>query len=111
MKSIIFIVFSLITTVSYCQLIDGTLVDEQRKLKTETNFKITDSNEGIIYYELAVNRKGMVTSAKLLREGTTVISTPTKILARNYAMSLLFEEGTHFPEFHHVRVKVTVAKE
>lgn len=110
MKTLTILLFTLVSSISFGQLIDGTLVDEQRKLITVTDFKVIDNNEGVMYFNLAVNRKGEVTSATLLAPGTTVVSTPTKIKVRNYLMKLKFEEGTYYPEFHHVRVKITVAK-
>lgn len=110
MKTLILFVFTIISSIAFGQLIDGTLVDEKRKLITVTDFKVIDMNEGVMYFTLAVNRKGEVTSATLSGEGTTITSTPTKIKVRNYLMKLKFEEGTYYPEFHHVRVKVTVAK-
>lgn len=111
MKSALLFLCMFTSTLSFSQLIDGALMDENRKLITEATFKIIDHNVGVIYYELAVNRKGIVTSAKLLTEGTTIVSTPTRVKARNYAMTLKFAEGTYYPEFHHVRVKISVAKE
>ena len=90
------------------QMLDGSLLDEGRKLVTKTDFVIYDANEGVLFYTLAVDRKGKVTSATLLGEGTTVTFTPTRMKARNYLVTLQFEEGTHYPQFHHVRVKVTV---
>lgn len=95
---------------SFGQLIDGTLVEAGRKMTSQSDFKVIDQEEGVMYYELAVNPKGKVTSAKYLYEGSTVISTPTRVVVRNYLMKLTFEEGTHFPEFHHVRVKVAITK-
>jgi hypothetical protein len=110
MKTIILFMTLFVSSFSFGQLISGTLMDEGRKLVTVTDFKVTDNNEGVLFYELAVNRKGLVTSARLLKEGTTVISTPTRIKVRNYLVTLKFEEGTYYPEFHHVKVKVTVKK-
>lgn len=109
MKALFILLFSMITSLTFGQLLDGDLVDEQRKLITVTDFKIIDANEGVMFFTLAVNRKGEVTSATI-STGSTVVSTPTKIKVRNYLMKLKFEEGTYYPEFHHVRVKVTVAK-
>lgn len=111
MKSPLLFLFLFATTISFGQLIDGALVDENRKLASPATFKVVDNNEGVMYFQLAVNRKGIVTSASLLTEGTTIVSTPTKIKVRNYLMTLKFEEGTFYPEFHHVRVKVSVSKE
>jgi len=111
MKSTLFILFMIISSISFGQLVSGSLIDDGRKMISSETFKVVDSNEGIVFYELAVNPKGIVTSAKLVKDGTTVISTPTKMAVRNYVMTLKFEEGTHFPAFHHVVVKVTVSKE
>jgi hypothetical protein len=108
MKTIVTVVFSFFALSSFAQLMDGSLVDEGRKLISKSDFTIYDGNEGVLYYTLAVDRKGKVTSATLLGEGSTVTFTPTRMKARNYLMLLQFEEGTHYPQFHHVRVKVTV---
>lgn len=111
MKAIVLFLFVSISTASFSQLIGGKLVEDGRKMTSVSTFKLIDNNVGVVIYELAVNNKGIVTSAKLVNDGTTVISTPTRMKVRNYLMTLKFEEGTHFPEFHHVKVKITVAKE
>lgn len=110
MKAIILFMTLFVSSFSFGQLISGTLVDEGRKMVSTSDFKVIDNNEGVLFYELAVNRKGIVTSARLLAEGTTVVSTPTRIKVRNYLMTLKFEEGTYYPEFHHVTVKVTTRR-
>jgi hypothetical protein len=110
MKAILFFMTLFVSSVSFGQLISGTLVDEGRKMVSTSDFKLIDNNEGVLFYELAVNRKGIVTSARILSEGTTVVSTPTRIKVRNYLMTLKFEEGTYYPEFHHVKVKVATNK-
>ena len=110
MKVFVILLFIGFSTFSYGQLIDGTLIDEARKMTSESTFKLIDSNEGVAFYQLAVNRKGEVTSATLLGDGTTIISTPTRIKMRNYLMTLKFEEGMYYPEFHHVRVKIATSK-
>jgi hypothetical protein len=108
MKIIVAVVFTFFALSSFAQLMDGSLLDEGRKMISKSDFTIYDSNAGVLYYTLAVDRKGKVTSATLLADGTTVTFTPTRMKARNYLMLLQFEEGTHYPQFHHVRVKVTV---
>ena len=110
MKTIALSFFLIMSYCSFGQLIGGKLLDDGRKLISSETFQITDNNVGTIVYELAVNNKGIVTSAKLIPEGTTIISTPTRIKARNYVAKLKFEEGTYYPEFHFVRVKVNVSK-
>lgn len=108
MKALFTLLITCLTFGSFAQLLDGSLMDEGRKLISKSDFTIYDGNEGVLYYTLAVDRKGKVTSATLLGEGSTVTFTPTRMKARNYLMLLQFEEGTHYPQFHHVRVKVTV---
>ncbi len=92
------------------QLIKGTLLDDQRKMISSFNFTVEDQNAGTVFFELAVNPKGKVTSARVVEAGTTVVSTPTRINVRKALMALIFEEGTWYPEFHHVVVKVTTVK-
>jgi hypothetical protein len=96
---------------SFGQLISGTLLDEGRKMISTSSFKLTDHNEGVLFYELAVDRKGNVTSVKMLPEGSTIISTPTRMKVRNHVMTFKFQEGTYYPEFHHVKVKITTVKQ
>lgn len=97
----------IIPVLSFSQLLDGDLIDEGRRMISSSDFILYDVNEGVLFYELAVDRKGKVTSARLLSEGSTITSTPTRMKARNYLVTLTFEAGTHYPAFHHVRVRVT----
>lgn len=83
-------------------------MDEGRKLITTANFIIEDSREGVIFFNVAVDRTGKVSSAKVDPTETTVVSTPARIVATNYVKSFQFQEGTYFPEFHQVRIKVTL---
>lgn len=111
MKSSLIILFFLLSNSLFSQLINGPVVADKRPLLTTDAFKVIDNNEGVLFYELSVDRTGKVVSATLIKEGTTVVSTPTKIKVRNHLMQLKFEAGTHFPEFHTVKVKVTTAKQ
>ncbi len=110
MKLVLVSLFLVFSSYSFSQLISGDLIDEGRKMITVSTFKLIDNNEGIAFYQLAVNRKGEVTSATLLSAGTTIVSTPTRMKMRNYLMTLKFEEGMYYPEFHHVKVKITSSK-
>ena len=92
------------------QLISGRLLDDERKLISQPNFIIQDSNEGVLLFELAVNIQGKVISARLIPNGTTVNSTPTRMKAKKEVMTWEFQEGTHYPEFHRVTVKITSRK-
>jgi hypothetical protein len=110
MRYLILFSFLVITAISNAQLMSGRLIEDERKLLTSTDFTVQDVNEGVVLFELAVNNLGKVTSAKLLANGTTVISTPTRIKVKNELMKWKFQEGTYYPEFHHVTVKITTKK-
>lgn len=109
-KSSILILLLLFTAqISNAQLLDGTLVDENRKLISEEDFEMTARKDGWMIFELAVDREGNVTSATF-DEGS-IISTPMKIEVREELMKLKFEPGNYYPKFHHVRVKMTLITE
>lgn len=111
MKTFFLLLFLSITCASTAQIVGGTLVDDGRKLISQSNFTIVDSvYTGTVVMSLAVNRKGAVTSGKAIAEGTTIQSTPVRIKVRNTAMKLKFEESIYYPEFHYVTVKFTVTK-
>jgi hypothetical protein len=95
------------SSISFGQLMNGRLLEDERKLISKSDFTIQDQNQGVLMYELGVNRLGSVTSVRLINEGTTITSTPTRVKAKNYLMTLKFQEGTYYPEFHHVIVKIT----
>ncbi len=111
MKTAIVFIFMAFSSMAFCQLVDGPIVTDKRVLISTIGFKLIDNNEGVLFYELAVDITGKVTSATLVKEGTTVVSTPTKIKVRNHLMQLKFEAGTHYPQVHKVKVKVTTAKQ
>ena len=92
-------------------MLSGSLVDEGRKLLTTTDFTFKDLNTGTVTFELSINRQGKVTSAKVIDSETNISSTPSRVKVRNYLMGWNFQEGTYFPEFHHVKVKITVIPE
>ncbi len=100
--------FLLFLSTAQAQLISGTLIDEGRKLASPVTFILEDQNEGFIYYELAVNRMGEVTSAKLVDEGTTVVSTPSRMKVRDHVVKFKFDDATYYPAFQHVIVKITL---
>ena len=98
----------LLTSSAYGQVLSGDLKDEGRKLLTPTNFIIDGRVNGYAKYELAVDREGNVTSARLIE--TDIKSTPSKVDLRNHIVTLKFEKGTYYPQFHHAVVKFTVVK-
>lgn len=109
MRYILFFIL-FISMNSYSQLLSGDLVNEGRNLVSEESFVKEGRYDGIVTYELAVDRTGKVTSARLIGDQTTISSTPVKIEVYKHLMQLKFEAGTHYPEFHHVVVKMTVVK-
>ena len=108
MKSLLFSIIICSPFLSFGQLLSGPLMDEGRKLLTTANFIVEDSREGVIIFNVAVDRTGKVSSAKVDPTLTTVISTPARIVATNYVKSLQFQAGTYYPEFHQVKIKVTL---
>lgn len=108
MKTITALTFFLASFASSAQLIDGDLMNEGRKIAGKHPFLIEATSSGWAKYELAVNREGKVTSAKLIE--TNLKSTPSKLKMRNHAMGYVFEKGTYYPKFHHVTVKISSIK-
>lgn len=92
------------------QVQSGTVVESGRKVVGAAAYTIESATGGTVIVELAVNRKGEVTSAKVISEGTTITSTPALMKAQNAGKKLKFTPGTHFAEFEHVRVKYTYKK-
>lgn len=107
MKKFLFVFFLTIVCQAYGQLLSGTLVDDHRKLLTETNFTLKGTKEGVVVYDLAVDIYGNVTSETLVTNMTTISSTPTRMEARNLVKTFKFQPGTAYPKFHHVKVKIT----
>jgi hypothetical protein len=96
--------------VAQAQVQSGTLVESGRKQIGTASFTINGSVSGTVIIELAVNRLGEVTGAKVIPDGTTITSTPSVMKAQNASKKLKFTPGTHFAEFEHVRVKYTYKK-
>lgn len=93
-------------TLTYAQLVGGDVIVEKRDVVPETNFTVEGAHEGWAIMELAVDRKGNVTSANL--KETNLKSTLDKIQIKKHAMTLKFAAGTHFPKFHNAEVKITM---
>lgn len=98
----------LLVSNGYGQLLSGPVLEENRKLLTETDFIVEGNYPGIAEYELSVDREGNVKGARLTK--TTIKSTPSKMQLKNYALKFKFEPGTYYPQFHHVIVRLTMVK-
>jgi hypothetical protein len=108
MKSVLLIAFVFVCGLSHAQLLSGSLIDEGRKLTSKSSFVMEDTHEGTIVFELAVDGEGKVTSAKLLDKESNVVSTPARIKASNFVKNYTFTAGTHYPQFQHVKVKLSL---
>lgn len=106
MKALFFVLF-FYPLLSFGQLISGTAVSEGRKLITKTDFKLKSTMEGVIYYEVAINRKGKITSTTFKPTNSTVKSTPLKIEAVNFLKGLEFDANDLYPEFHHALIAIS----
>lgn len=93
---------------SQAQLISGDVVKEKRKLISQNDFVINGGKTGDVFFELTINREGIVTASRLITEKTTVVSTPTRMRAKDYVSTFEFEKGTHYPQFQNVVVCVKV---
>ena len=105
---IIFTILLLTSYSSFGQMLSGTLVDEGRKLVSDVTYIQEGRVNGWAIFELAVDREGNVTGVDLIE--TTIKSTPSKYELRNYVKTIKFQKGTHYPKFHHVRMKFTLVK-
>jgi len=109
-KSILIFTFISCLSGLNAQVQSGTLVESGRVIVGTGAFTIESVAEGTVIVELAVNRKGEVTSSKIIPDGTTIVSTPQQMKAQNVSKKLKFTPGTRYAEFEHVRVKYTYVK-
>lgn len=109
MTKLILGAFLFFSSMSFGQIISGEIVDEGRKMISETSFVVEGMADGFAIYEVAVNRNGKVTSAKLVE--SNLKNTPAKYEIRNYITRIKFAPGTIYPKFHHAKVKITTVKQ
>ena len=100
--------FLFFSSMSFGQVLSGEILDEGRKVTSSIPFVIEGMLDGYCTYELAVDRDGKVTSARLVE--TNLKSTPAKYEVRNYVTKIKFAPGTYYPKFHHALVKITTVK-
>lgn len=109
MNNILFFLTIFITSSLNGQILDGTVVEQGRKLLTEDpQYSHTGNVNGWAVFELAVDAMGNVTSIRL--DDTNIKSTPARFELRNYLTRFKFEGATYYPKFQHVRVKLTMVK-
>ena len=108
---LLFCVFLLLTTFSvHGQILSGAIVDDNRKMISNTTFVLESNYSGYVVYEIAVNSIGEVTSSRFIDEKSTVFSTPSNMEVKNFLKTIVFEKGNHFPKYHHAMVKVMLVK-
>lgn len=91
--------------------VSGDLKTDNRNLLTSTNFKLKGKTAGVMYFTIAVDIEGKVSSVVLDRSKSTLKSTPSMIKAKNTILNFEFGKGTHFPKYHQGLVKITFVKE
>lgn len=111
MKTLLFISFGLLALNSFSQVLSGDVVNEGRSLTTASDFKIKSTTEGIVVYDVTVNREGVITSTLYKAEQSSIKSTPLKVEANNYLRALKFEPNTRYPQFQHALIRITFVKE
>jgi hypothetical protein len=110
MRKFLIVGFLLASSTTFSQILGGSAIDEGRKLLTKTNFILEGNFEGVIVYEIAVNRDGEVTSDRKLVEQSTLQTTPPHILAKKWLRTLNFTPGSNFPQHQHVIIQVNFKK-
>lgn len=90
-------------------MLSGAIVDEGRKLLTETDFTFPGRVTGFVEYEVAVNRKGEVTSLRMMN--TNIKSTPALHQLRPEIMKFKFQPGTYYPQFHHAIIRFHLVRQ
>lgn len=102
------IIFLLFTSTVQAQLVSGAAKEEGRTIVSKSPFIQEGTIDGWAEYELAIDRNGNVTGAKII--ATNLTRTSAKAQIRNYVMTMKFTAGTIYPAFHHAVVKVTLVK-
>ena len=112
MKNIIFITLLIFAAnVAKSQVISGSAVLSGRVRTDSTSLTIYDKHEGVVYVDVAIDRTGTVTGARIHGEGTDITSEQSMIRAVVLAKQLTFTPGTHYAKFEHALVKFTYVRE
>lgn len=109
MKKLVLLLLMSLPIYAFSQL-GGDLKKDGREKVSDHSYVLEDTHNGTIIFEISVNAKGEVTSAKVKDEGTTIRSTPAKIKARNYVAQFKFAPGTWYPKYHQGTVQITMVR-
>lgn len=112
MKKIILITaLILVANHAKSQVISGSAVLSGRVRTDSTSLTIYDKHEGVVYVDVAIDRTGKVTGARIHGEGTDINSEQSMIKAVILAKQLTFTPGTYYEKFEHALVKFTYVRE
>ena len=110
MKRLIVLLMLIGPAFAYGQ-VGGEIAIDQRKITTDINYAITGNQPGTLVFRIAVDMEGDVTSCMIVKNESTIVSTPLMVKAKNLILtSLKFERGYHFPEFHQGTVTIEVRR-
>lgn len=110
MKNILVVLIGMIISVPSWSQVSGDLKKDNRQLVSDHSFVMEGTHTGKIVFDISVNAKGEVTSAKIVENESTVKSTPAKIKAKNYVLKFEFQPGTWFPKYHQGRIVITMVR-
>ncbi len=99
-----------VSLVSKAQLIEGDALNDGRKLVNPVEFVIEGFEEGVLFYQITIDREGKVQAIQYLVEGSMYRSTPTDIRAKNFIKKLAFTPKSNAPLTQSVKLKLTVKK-
>jgi hypothetical protein len=92
-------------------IIGGSAMEEGRKCLLENaTFKFSSNESGILILKVSIDRDGNVLSSKVVKEGTTITSTPNTMLARNESKKLKFTSGNHYSKFQYAVIQYSFEK-
>ena len=111
MKKIILGLTLLTSTFGFSQL-TGDLATDARPITSEIPFTKEMNREGVLVFDIVVDRKGKVTSCEIDKVKSTINSERYAYEAKNSILvDLKFEAGNNFPPFHRGTVTIKAVVE
>ena len=108
MKKILLIVVLLLCQISFGQ-ISGDIATDKRPVVKQIEYSFEANHTGQIVFDIIVDEQGDVTSCKLDKEKTNIVSTPTIMKAKNrIVMDLKFKASSMYPQFHRGEIVIKV---
>jgi hypothetical protein len=110
MKNFLAVFVGILISISSWSQVSGDVKKDNRQLVSDHSFVMEGTHTGRVVFDISVNAKGEVTSAKIVESESTLKSTPAKIKAKNYVLKFEFQPGTWFPKYHQGRIVITMVK-